>query len=76
MAEWIRNLIVLVVMACWCAYIIISLIRGNEIPQSVWPIPGIIYYALNPRFRSNQSKANIDKTSPSNKAPGGSNGTV
>lgn len=51
MAAWIRNLIVLVVMACWSAYILTSLIRGASIETSIWGVPGIVYFALNPQWK-------------------------
>lgn len=54
MAAWLRNLVMLVVMGCWGAYILVSLIRRDSIEQFVWYLPGAVYFALNPSFRKAQ----------------------
>ena len=50
-ADWVRNTVMLTVMAVWTAYVIVTLTRGDDIPAIVWGLPGDVYFALNPTWK-------------------------
>lgn len=55
MADWIRNTVMLTVMAIWSIYVTVTLIRGDDVDAIVWGLPGAVYFALNPTWkRSNK----------------------
>ncbi|HEX5543671.1 MAG TPA: hypothetical protein VFX60_19310 [Micromonospora sp.] len=48
MPQWLRNLVMLVVLAAWLAVVIVTLIRG-ELPDPILlGVPGGLWLALNP----------------------------
>lgn len=51
MADWVRNTVVLTVMVIWVIYIIVTLVRGDDIDAIVWGLPGAVYLALNPTWK-------------------------
>jgi hypothetical protein len=53
MADWIRNTVMLTVMAVWTVYVIVAVARGEarEIEPLVWGLPAAVYFALNPTFK-------------------------
>ena len=51
MADWIRNTVMLTVMAVWTGYVTVTLYRGDDIDAIVWGLPGAVYFALNPTWR-------------------------
>lgn len=58
MVAWVRNVIMILVMLIWALYILISLIRRDDIETIVWGLPGAIYLALNPNFKRTTSDSN------------------
>jgi hypothetical protein len=51
MAAWVRNLVMVVVMIIWSVFILVTLSRSDEVPQLVWGLPGVVYFALNPTWK-------------------------
>lgn len=56
MAPWIRNVVMLAVMFGWGSFIGTSLIRHEPIPESLWLVPGAVYFAMNPTFKGRSDK--------------------
>lgn len=52
MAAWVRNLVMLAVTLVWAAYMVTSIVRGTPIDAIAWGVPGAVYLALNPTFRT------------------------
>ena len=50
-ADWVRNTVMLTVMAIWATYITVTLIRGGDVPTIVWGLPGAVYFALEPSWK-------------------------
>jgi hypothetical protein len=50
-ADWVRNTVMLTVMAIWSVYVAVTLIRGDDIDAIVWGLPGAVYFALNPTWK-------------------------
>lgn len=51
MADWIRNTIMLTVLAVWAVFVIVTLARGREMDAVVWGTPAAAYFALNPTWK-------------------------
>lgn len=51
MADWVRNTIMLTVLAVWAVFVIVTLKRGDEVDAIVWGLPGACYFALNPVWK-------------------------
>jgi hypothetical protein len=51
MADWIRNTVMLVVLAVWAIYIGVTLVRDREVPAPVWGVVPAAYFALNPTMK-------------------------
>lgn len=51
MADWVRNIVMLTVIAIWAIYIAVTLIRGDHFDAIVWGVPGAAYIALNPTWK-------------------------
>lgn len=64
MAPWVRNLIMLGVMAVWMPYVAVGLFRHDSISEIVWTVPGAVYFALNPTWRSNGKGKSDDRENP------------
>jgi hypothetical protein len=47
-AEWVRNLVMVVVVVVWAAVVVTSLVRGVLPDAITWGVPGAVYFALNP----------------------------
>lgn len=50
-ADWVRNTVMLTVLAIWTIYVVVTLARGDEIDAIVWGLPAAIYFSLNPSFK-------------------------
>lgn len=50
-ADWVRNTVMLAVMAIWSVYVAVTLARGDDIDAIVWGVPGAVYFALNPTWK-------------------------
>ena len=50
-ADWVRNTVMLTVLAIWAIYIAVTLIRGDDVDAIVWGLPGAVYFALNPTWK-------------------------
>ena len=51
MADWVRNTVMLTVLAIWAIYVAVTLIRGEDVDAIVWGLPGAVYFALNPSWK-------------------------
>ncbi len=51
MADWVRNTIMLTVLAVWAVFVIVTLTRGDDVDAIVWGLPGAVYFALNPTWK-------------------------
>lgn len=53
MADWVRNTVMLTVLAVWAVYVIFAVARGEvgDIDPVVWGLPPAAYVALNPTWR-------------------------
>lgn len=45
---WVRNAVVLVVIAVWAAVVLVSLARGIVPDAITWGVPGGVWLALHP----------------------------
>lgn len=50
-ADWVRNTVMLTVLAIWAVYVSVTLIRGGDVDAIVWALPASVYFALNPTFK-------------------------
>lgn len=50
-ADWVRNTVMLTVLAVWAVYVAVTLARGEDIDAIVWGLPGAVYFALNPSWK-------------------------
>jgi hypothetical protein len=50
-ADWVRNTVMLTVLAIWTVYVVVNLIRGDETNAIVWGLPVSMYFALNPSWK-------------------------
>lgn len=50
MAGWVKNLVVLVVLAVWSAFMAAALFRGTPVDAIVWAVPSTVWFALNPAW--------------------------
>lgn len=50
-ADWVRNTVMLTVLAIWTIYVTVTLIRGDDIDAIVWGLPAAVYFSLNPTFK-------------------------
>lgn len=50
-ADWVRNTVMLTVLAVWAVYVAVTLVRGGDIDAIVWGLPGAVYFALNPSWK-------------------------
>ena len=50
-ADWVRNTVMLTVLAIWAIYVAVTLIRGEDVDAIVWGLPGAVYFALNPSWK-------------------------
>jgi hypothetical protein len=50
-ADWVRNTVMLTVLALWAVYLIVTLARGGDVDAIVWGVPGAAYFALNPSWK-------------------------
>lgn len=50
-ADWVRNTVMLTVMLIWALYVVVTLVRGDDVPAIVWGLPGAVYFALNPTWK-------------------------
>lgn len=50
---WVRNTVMLTVLAVWAVFVVVLIARGeaDNIPATVWGVPPAMYFALNPSFR-------------------------
>lgn len=51
MADWVRNTVILVVLAIWAIYVAVTLIRDRGIDPVVWGVVPTAYFALNPTWK-------------------------
>ena len=51
MADWVRNTIMLTVLAVWTVFVIVTLARGGTVDAVVWALPGAVYFSLNPTWK-------------------------
>jgi hypothetical protein len=51
MADWVRNTVMLTVLAIWTVYVTVTLARGDDIDAIVWGVPATAYFALNPSWK-------------------------
>jgi hypothetical protein len=50
MAQWVKNLVVLVVLAVWATFMAVALVRGTPVDAIVWGVPSAVWFALNPTW--------------------------
>lgn len=50
-ADWVRNTVMLTVLAIWVIYVVVMLARGKDVDAIVWGVPTAMYFALNPSFK-------------------------
>jgi hypothetical protein len=52
-ADWVRNTVMLTVLAVWAAFVLVAIARGevSDIPAIVWGLPAAVYFALNPTLK-------------------------
>jgi hypothetical protein len=53
-ANWIRNTVMLVVLAIWSIYIIVTLARRGDVDAPVWGVVPAAYFALNPTWKKDK----------------------
>jgi len=51
MADWIRNTVMLGVLAVWGVYVLVTLGRGDTVEPVVWGVVPTAYFALNPTWK-------------------------
>ena len=56
MADWVRNTVMLAVVAIWSVFVAVTLLRGDDVDAIVWGVPGAVYFSLNPTFRKKDGK--------------------
>lgn len=49
--DWVRNTVMLTALAIWVVYVIVTLVRGEDIDAIVWGFPAAIYFSLNPSLK-------------------------
>lgn len=50
-ADWVKNTVMLTVLAIWAVYVSVTLIRGGDVDAIVWGLPGAVYFSMNPTFK-------------------------
>lgn len=55
MSQWVRNLVMVVVVVVWAVVVLTSLIRGMLPDAITWGVPGAIWFALNPTIPRRQT---------------------
>ena len=50
-ADWVRNTVMLTVIAIWSIFVAVTLIRGESVDAIVWGVPGAVYFSLNPVWK-------------------------
>jgi hypothetical protein len=50
-ADWVRNTVMLTALAIWTVYVVVTLVRGEDIQAIVWGFPGAVYFAMNPTLK-------------------------
>lgn len=50
-ADWVRNTVMLSVIAIWSVFVAVTLVRGDDVDGIVWGVPGAVYFALNPTWK-------------------------
>lgn len=48
LSNWVRNLVMVVVITVWAVVVLTSLARGTLPDALTWGVPGAIWFALNP----------------------------
>lgn len=52
MADWVRNTVMLTVLAIWAIYIgVTTLVHGEKVDSIVWGVPAAAYIGLNPTWK-------------------------
>jgi len=51
MADWVRNTVLLTVLAIWAIYVVVTLARGRDVDPVVWGVVPAAYFALNPTLK-------------------------
>ena len=51
MADWVRNTIMLTALAVWAVFVLVTLIRHDDVDAPVWGFPPAVYFAVNPSFK-------------------------
>jgi hypothetical protein len=55
--NWVKNTVMIVVIAVWTTVVITSLVRGIPPDPVTWGIPGGVYFALNPTIPWNKKES-------------------
>lgn len=50
-ADWVRNVVMLTVIAIWAVFVAVTLARGDSVDAIVWGVPGAVYFSLNPSWK-------------------------
>lgn len=53
-ADWVRNTVMLTVLAVWLIYVIVTLARGDDVAGIVWGVPVSMYFGLDPSLKKKQ----------------------
>lgn len=52
-ADWVRNTVMLTVLAVWVTFVLVAVARSQvgDIPAIVWGLPVSMYFALAPSWK-------------------------